>query len=522
MKMTGKLILVFLLLAWPGSAQSGENEIGPQDVKALVDQRLEEAFNTTDEVSDQMTGESPQDAGDSAGNLEEPPPQPSEPLPGSDTPLPSGPPPPSGASLAPAPPTSYPAAPTGPGKPDWVSLYQQGEIGRIAPGHDSYFGVGSSPESQAGADTEARLEFARNVETRVESQYREAVRVADNKEEYSLEISTKVLTDLSLKGVRITRVWRDGQTGTFYSLIVMSRGEYAALLERNIQEELALQKTRLAKERADLEAQAERQQLAALEKQNQQDQEALRLAEQKRLLDLKEQKAATNRSRYRRFLETTPQAQLIGFRNGQLSPHFQRYRVVMGVSPGLSPFSGKDLLQQISLGYTFFQFAELSADSHFLGEGTTLEWTAQEFGLKIRVLDNAGDIIRVSLGGGGKIILLDPLSRLNDDPDGQQISTFFGSAVVSLPMVLSSHISLYAGADRVAAGIITHPLFFLLGDAFGLIGEVNYIIPDELRHPEYRDGWLVQGGLRFRAGKTQTTLAWRGHQTLTLGLELNF
>jgi hypothetical protein len=67
-----------------------------------------------------------------------------------------------------------------------------------------------------------------------------------------------------------------------------------------------------------------------------------------------------------------------------------------------------------------------------------------------------------------------------------------------------------------------HPLFFLLGDAFGLIGEVNYIITEGLRHPQYENGWLFQGGLRFKTGKTQTTLAWRGHQTLTLGLELSF
>ncbi len=67
-----------------------------------------------------------------------------------------------------------------------------------------------------------------------------------------------------------------------------------------------------------------------------------------------------------------------------------------------------------------------------------------------------------------------------------------------------------------------YPLFSLLGDAFGLIGEVNYIIPEGLRHPDYGGGWLFQGGLRFKAGKTQTTLAWRGGQTITLGLELNF
>jgi hypothetical protein len=472
---------------------------------------LEDTFNAADEVPEQKSGESPELDGGSPDSPEESPPLPSPEPPVSVPPL----------SEIPASPL-LPAPPGNQGKPDWVTYYQQGEIGKIAPGHESYFGVGSSRDSQAEADSQARLEFARNVETRVESQYREAATVADNREEYSLEMSTTVLTDLSLKGVRITRVWVDEATGTFYSLIIMSREEYAALLERNIQEELALQKTRLAKERADLEAQGERQRLEALEKQNQQDQEAQKLAEEQRLLALKEQKAATDRRRYRRFLETTPQAQLIGFRNGQLSPHFQRYRVVTGISPGLSPFSGKDLLQQISLGYTFFQFVELSADSHFLGEGTSLDWTAQELGLKIRVLDNAGDIIRVSLGGGGKLIFLDPLSRLNDDPDGQQISTFFGSAVISLPMLLSSHLSLYAGADRVAAGVIMHPLFFLLGDAFGLIGEVNYIITEGLRHPQYENGWLFQGGLRFKTGKTQTTLAWRGHQTLTLGLELSF
>ena len=513
MKPEGMLILIFsLLTAWPGPAQTGEG-IDPADVKALTDQRLEEVFGETAAPPDQITGETPEEPEARPGASEE------------SLPLPADPAPPFGNPLPPAPPSSLPAAPAssaGLNKPDWVWYYQQGEIGKIAPDRHSYFGVGASTESQAGADTAARLEFALNVETRVESRYREAALVKDNKEEYTLELSTKVLTDMSLQGVRITQIWKDQETGTYYSLILMSREEYTALLERNIQEELALQQTRLAKERADLEAHAERQRLTALETQSRQEQEALRLAEEKRQRELLEQRAETRRDKYRRFLETVPQAQLIGFRNGQLSPYFQRYRVVTGLSPGITPYSGKDLIQQFSLGYTFFQFLEISADSHFLGDGTAFDWTAQEIGLKIRVLNGAGDIIRISLGGGGKMIFMNPLSELKGDAEGEELSTFFGSVVVSLPMLLSSHLSLYAGADRIAGGIIMHPLFSLLGDAFGLIGEVNYIIPEGLRHPDYGGGWLFQGGLRFKAGKTQTTLAWRGGQTITLGLELNF
>ena len=174
------------------------------------------------------------------------------------------------------------------GKPDWVSFYQKGEIGKIVPDRNSFFGVGSSSENQGEADFAARLEFSLNVETRVKSSYSEIVAVNEGKEDYKLDINTQVWTDLSLKGVAITEIWQDPESLIYYSLIRISRDEYTAILEQNIKEELILRKTQLEQERARVEAAAEKQRLSAMEEQNRLEQEAIALEEERLQEELKQ------------------------------------------------------------------------------------------------------------------------------------------------------------------------------------------------------------------------------------------
>ena len=410
-----------------------------------------------------------------------------------------------------------------PVKPDWVSCYQRGEIGKISADRNSFFGVGSSNKNQKEADFAARLEFASNVETRVEISYKEIVSVNNGQKDYNLEINTQVRTELSLKGVAITEKWQDPELLTYYSLIIIPRDEYAVILEQNIKEEITLRKTRLAQERARVEAEAEQQRLVALEEQNQLEQESIALEEVRRLEELKQQRRAVQRQKYRQFLDKTPQAQLIGFRNSQLSPTVQRYGFSMGITPGITPFEAAQIIQRISFGYTFFQFLEISGETTLLDSDGSFRWASQELGAKIRLLNGAGELIKMSLAAGGKFIFFDLETLLFESGEVEQMSTFYCSGVLSFPMILYSHLSFYAGADRVAAGITSHPLFFLFSDSIGFIGEVNYLFDDRLRRDAYHNGWLVQCGLRFKTAETlATTLSWVDHGKFVLSVDLCF
>ena len=403
------------------------------------------------------------------------------------------------------------------GIPLWVTYLKRGEIGKIAEGHSYFFGAGSSEKSQADADSAARVEFARNVETRVESSYKELASADAGKEEYSIEMSTSVRTELSLRGISITAVWVDEDSSVYYSLIRIPRNDYTALLEQNIMEELSLQEARLAQERARVEAEAEEKRLADLAEKNRQEEEARALEEARRKQELKEQREAVMRQKYRRFMERTPRAQMIGFRNGQLDSTFQHYGLSMGISPGISPFAGSQLLQKIYFGYTIFRFIEINGISTFQDYNDDFSWASHQFGAKLRLLNNAGDIIKLTLAAGGTITIYDIFGE-NDTG-----ATFFASGAVSMPMLLYSDISFHAGLDRIAAGFTTYPLFSIIGDSLGLMGEINFLIDERLRQEAYSDGVLLQAGFRFKTGEhLATTLSWEDHSKVVLGIDLFF
>ena len=150
-------------------------------------------------------------------------------------------------------------------------------------------------------------------------------------------------------------------------------------------------------------------------------------------------------------------------------------------------------------------------------------WAYQELGAKVRLLNGAGGIIKISLAAGGKFIFFDMGNMFSESKEIGQMTTFYGSGVFSFPMVLYSHFSFYAGADRISAGITSHPLFSLFGDSLGFIGEVNYLLDERLRREAYDKGWLLQCGVRFKTAKTlSTTLSWVDHEKIILSVDLYF
>lgn len=398
-------------------------------------------------------------------------------------------------------------------RPDWVVLFDAGKIGEIA-GSDSYFGVGYSTVSQQEADQMARLEFARNVETRVESRIEEAATAREGTEDYSFEMTTEIRTELSLKGVAVTALWREGENGPFYSLIEMTREAYTALLEQNIREELALQELRMEEERSRLEREREEQRLAA-------EAEQARLEQEQHEEELARREREHLIRKYESFLETPAPAAFIDFRSAALDAAFQRYSLSLGIAPGIAPFDAVSLLESLSLGYTFWQFMEISALTRFETREETFGWAYQDIGIKLRLLNGAGDLVKVSLALGGRAYVVDLHNLVVEGAASGQGASFTGSVIVSFPMLLYTHLALEAGLDRLSLGVQSHPLFAVLGDSLGLIGEVHYFIDSRLRRPGFSSSWLFQAGVRFKLGDTfSSTLAWKDHSDVILGFQI--
>lgn len=407
------------------------------------------------------------------------------------------------------------------GTPIWVVQAKRGEYGKIAD-TSHYFGVGISPTSQEEADQRARLDFGQTVETTVQSRVEENTTVVGKLQLYNAEVVSEVSTNVSLKGIGITGRWSEKDGGAFYSLIKLKRSEYLAILTKNIDDELAMREKELERERAELTQEVEAQRLEAERETARIERERLAV-EQRRLEEqLKREKLAQKQLelegkllKYEEFLVTQPQAQLLSYRNAQLSSRVQHYALTIGVLPGIYPYDVTKLVTRVHAGYSLFRFMEISTTAALQDRHGSFDWGYQEFDLKLRLLNSRGKLVQLSLGLGGKATLY---NIVTDFGYGWSL---YGSAVVSLPMVLSSHVSLYGGMDRIALGFTTHPFFGWIGDAVGLILEATYFFDTPYRMGAYlADMFLLQAGLRLKGNNVATSIYLENHQTLAMTLEI--
>jgi hypothetical protein len=106
-------------------------------------------------------------------------------------------------------------------KPEWVKLFQEGRT--FADAINYYFGIGSSYFTQEDADANAHLEFALNIEARVQYVISRNVEETDNalKDEYSA--TARVASDVVLLGVSIMGRYEDRDLKQSYALIQIQK-----------------------------------------------------------------------------------------------------------------------------------------------------------------------------------------------------------------------------------------------------------------------------------------------------------
>ena len=374
--------------------------------------------------------------------------------------------------------------------PDWVIYYQQGELGRVAD-FTYYLGIGESAKSQEEADDRARIEFARSVETRVESSLEEFYSQQEGNERLNVSMATQVRTELSLKGIGITATWKESRKGPFYSLIRIEKTLYDGELERRLADDLRQMKADL--ERQEMEQESLR---LAHEKELEEERHELereRLVRENRLekKKLREERREVNRENYGDFLDHKPYPRLISFDNGE-------------VFAGKNTLSGSFSLQD-SMGLRTLSYHRSCGEFFQIGTSHVLNMdefpdssfvTYSDGDLKLALLNNNGNSVQISAAIGVRGYLVSPLDEAQRSEPG---GTIYGAADVSVPQLLYNDFSLYAGLDKVALGSAWYPLHPFMGDSLAILGECSYVWNDTLKSGLNRSALTIQTGLQFHA-----------------------
>ncbi len=415
------------------------------------------------------------------------------------------------------------------GVPDWVTT------GRIS-SDTVYYGIGQSNLSQLDADDRARLEFARMVETKVNSMARQAVTENANRltEEYTFE--SLVTTDLSLRGIKITERYSPDSL-TFFSLLRYGKTEYQQLLTQEISTQLE----------ADIQRQqlrmAATQTLMADSLRHKQIMDSLALAQEQtrvdslqHILDMERARVEQSREarrilqdRYEDFLEIIPYYRSIDGLSASLPPSYGD----LGVR--WNPSSGN--IREIRLGSAFSIVG-------FGGKAVFNDFVLSrvEANLKLLVLPPRGEIYRFSFLLGAVtyastiaesiwLDLQDPttigdaLSTWTDPAvDGKPTfhSSFLVAATLGLPQV-NSHLGLQADQRRIALTNTWYPFVHNLGEALSLVTQLDYIL-DEAYRNHFGDAVEAQIGIRFIAieNRFATLLAYEDHEWWRLSFDVLF
>ncbi len=104
-----------------------------------------------------------------------------------------------------------------------------------------YFGIGTSEESREDADDEARVEFSKMLEVRVDSRVQHEINEKGRKVSEAFQMKNTVMSKMILRGIYVSERWTDPESGTNYSLIRVNKNDYNKLIEEEIAREVARQ-----------------------------------------------------------------------------------------------------------------------------------------------------------------------------------------------------------------------------------------------------------------------------------------
>lgn len=348
-----------------------------------------------------------------------------------------------------------------------------------------YFGIGQSDKSQEEADDRARVAFAKNVSVSVESMTKSFLAESDQEIRDEFEEQSKVTADIKLRGISISKRWRDKNNNIFYSLIQYTKDEYRKIYQSELKAELdQLKQKNISKEkkrREKIRHDAEMAKLKAAQKEKE-----LQLQRERDLLEQKERRATREHEQHLLatrgdFIRMPAPLKMLDLRNAELAAKTHE----ISFSAVLGPFD---------LGRAAYTFYWKYFSAGFNVSKNIKTFALQESFLKIRVLSGEKRIYHTSLALGVNQLAHHIANFEHFDKDHIDYSLFLAGNV-SLPQ-LYLHSSIFVDRRKLALGFNYYPLF----NQFK--GKLEVILQSELIYdPDYRtrfdDQFLFQPGLRF-------------------------
>ena len=397
-------------------------------------------------------------------------------------------------------------------KPYWVREM------KIEDPEQCYFGIGMSEKSREDADDKARIEFAKMLEVQVDAQVQHQISEKGRKVSEAFQMKNTVMSKMILRGIYVSERWTDPETGKYYSLIRVNKGDYNKLIE----EEVALEAARqIALNRYEEKKREEtiRHQESMVKLDSAQT--AVKLTEKKH----KDEKREARKKRQKEHMEHI--ARVYGKYN-TFQPHSSLADMKNAeIDPGRHSLSVKGALNRpgfVSASYSVSMFRFLNVSLTMGMHRNRLD--RQDATVKFKILDGIGKIYRMSAAISFSQYL-STLPRIQDfnglkDNSFHHEFTFGGMVNVSIPNLYSTA-CLQADKRRVSLGWIIHPLYMHLEEHLGVFVQVDYFPQPFFRNP-YGDKWQLQPGVQFMVipERLYTTLAYEDNHLFNLNLDIHF
>ncbi len=390
-------------------------------------------------------------------------------------------------------------------KPEWANT-QKNTISS-----SFYYGIGYSQISSDEADTRAFIEFSRNVELKVKSIFQQQV-TEEGKDFFErTNISTELISDVSLKGIAITERFADTTSKMFYSLIQYRKTEYDSMMLFQIEREVVLIKVRnkMIEEKRQEEIRSEK--IKNLQEEDRKKEELRAKQEEitieKKRQQQKEQEAELHKKMYGEFLKTSPPEKVVSLRNGEISNGENSLMLKAGLAP--LRFNG---------GFYARRLWVFELGGNAISRNGKLN--QQEGFLKIQILPRVGEFSKTSLSIGA----VQAIGLIADSGYSFNRSKYslFVAGNISIPEYEYSTFSFYGDKRKISVGVTTNPFYSQFKHHLGFILEANTVFDKDFRNSK-GNTFVINGGIRVQASEfLSTQLVYEDYEQLNLTLEFQF
>ncbi len=357
-----------------------------------------------------------------------------------------------------------------------------------------YFGIGHSEISEIASDESAYIHFSKMIEVQVQTTTERFIEENESEISNITINSTKIESDVELRGITITERFYDEESNIFYSLIKYTVSDYEKILKRELNSEIIILKEKNRNEEArkaeEIRHSAEIDKIYEAESQSAMEKEAAedKLKQQEAERRLEHEKFMLNH--YKAFYEKPILPYLITSQNAEVGINNHEFIF----KPTIAPFNF------IQASYNYY--------TEYLGFSLGLYWKnnkieEQDFQIKLRIFKDKFGVYPIALAVG----VVQYSRNISNFSDYKKIEWSVSPSVmmnVSFPQIYST-VSFSIDRRRTSFGLQYFPFFEQLNGKISLILQTDYIFMDDYKD-RFGKNLIFQPGLRFEVIKNSVSL----------------